>query len=116
LAKEADGCDGFEGARDDLPRAETVGSVSEAVLKQFGVRQNDAELVVQLVKQTGKIHWRGGDRLRNISRDHQAPLERGSSVQTASSARGSRHRVSAKILTEPPAVLTYCTLPPDIQL
>jgi len=75
-----------------------------------------ASSVVQLVKQTGKIRWRRGDRLRNVSRDHQAPLERGSSVQTASSACGSRHRVSAKILTEPPAVLTYCTLPPAIQL
>jgi hypothetical protein len=107
--------DRIEGACHDLAGAEPVRTVGEAIFEQLSVREDDAELVVQLMKELGHIEGgrRGG--FGAIVGDHQAPLGRRAG-QEDSCGSGARQSVSAKILTDPPAVRTYCTFPSAIQL
>jgi len=56
--------DGFEGARDDLGGPDAVGLVAELVFEQLRVSQDDAELVVQPVKQAHDFWSHGLGRAR----------------------------------------------------
>jgi len=99
----AGGAHGVERARDHLRGARASGLVTGLCFEQFRVRQNDPELVIQLMKQIAQITvhtWR--------------PLVLASA--TRAGRAGSRHSVSAKIRIDPPAVRTYSTLPAEIQL
>src|SRR5215475_2170812 len=49
------GVDGFEDALDDLTGARFLRLVSQTAFEQFGVGQNNPELIVQPVKQPGPI-------------------------------------------------------------
>jgi len=83
-------------------------------LEQFGVRQDDSQLVVQAVEQQteiARVLVAGGAGAIVGGRHHDASLRVSSPVRP-----GSRQSVSTKILTEPPAVRTYSTLPLAIQL
>ena len=55
LANVSDSIDRLESARDHLPCPRTMGFVGEAVFEELGVRQDDAELVVQLMEEAGEI-------------------------------------------------------------
>lgn len=109
-----------EHARHDLGRPRPRCLIGRLGLEEFGMGEDDPELVVQSVKQhpqiglrpTGPVIARGG-------RELHAALPAGSCVSSFVSSRAgaaSRHRVSAKIRIEPPAVRTYSTLPAEIQL
>ena len=82
-------------------------------LEQFRVRQDDPELVVQAMKQQSDI-------LRFVDRGTRGAVggrHYDASLLVRSGVRpGSRHSVSTKIRTEPPAVRTYSTFPLAIQL
>ena len=45
------GGDGLERAADDKTRANSIRVVAEAVFEELGIRENDAELIVQPVEQ-----------------------------------------------------------------
>ena len=113
---------GGQGARDDLGRSIAIHRVGGLRFQQFGVRENDPELVVQAVKQCLKIvslprvvGLRAGGRRRLAHAcEPGAVLASDSSERVAGAA--SRHSVSAKIRMDPPAVRTYSTLPAEIQL
>lgn len=92
-----------EHAGDDLRRARTARLIAGSRFEQLRVRQDDPELVVQLVEQVAQITvhtWRPFV-LASASRAGRA---------------GSRHSVSVKMRIDPPAVRTYSTLPAEIQL
>src|SRR5215210_2421198 len=90
---------GVEDAEHHLPSAGATGFVCGLRLDQLGVREDDSELIVQAMEQQTEI------------------LVHETSSRTRSVLRaGSRQSVSTKILTDPPAVRTYSTLPPAIQL
>jgi hypothetical protein len=89
------------------------------------VREDDSELVVQAMKE--RLKFMGLLRLVGtgaVGRRRQAHAcepgavlasdDEDSSERVAGAA--SRHRVSAKIRIDPPAVRTYSTLPAEIQL
>jgi hypothetical protein len=87
--------------------------------EQLGVRENDPELIVQLMKEQPQ---RCGF-LTGVGRVHESKPHHGASgaaivpdVASPAAASERRHSESSKILTAPPAVRTYCTLPADIQL
>ena len=96
--------------------------VGDLDLKQFRVCEDDAELVVQLMKQLAQI----GARFRRVG---SGTLRLGRHIHawcpavvvalgavTRGVAAASRHSVSVKIRIDPPAVRTYSTLPAEIQL
>lgn len=89
-------------AGDDLRRSCAARVIAGSRLEQLRVRQDDSELVVQLMEQVTQLTlhtWR--------------PVV---ASATRTGRAGSRHRESAKIRIEPPAVRTYSTLPAEIQL
>ena len=54
-AQVLNGVNGFEDALDDLPGARFLRVVGQTAFEQFGVGQNDPELIVQPVKQPRPI-------------------------------------------------------------
>jgi hypothetical protein len=113
---------GGEGTRNDLGRPIAIHGVGSLGLQQFGVREDDPELVIQAVKQRLKVVspprvvglMAGGRRRLAHACEPGAVLASDSSERAAGAA--SRHSVSAKIRMDPPAVRTYSTLPAEIQL
>jgi hypothetical protein len=111
-----------ECARDDLSRAIAIRIVSGFGFEQLGMRENNAELVVQAMKERLKVlavlrfvgPWTGDWRRQAHAGEPGAVLDSESSERAGAAA--SRHRVSAKIRMDPPAVRTYSTLPAEIQL
>ena len=119
----AAGAHGFKRGRNNLRRAGALDFVRRRELQQLGVRENDPELVVQTVKQNAELAFESR-RARPIvcrqrGRTHAWVPAAGAlslSEDCALAVAGSRHNVSAKIRIDPPAVLTYSTLPAEIQL
>jgi hypothetical protein len=113
---------GGQSARDELAGPIAIPIVGGLRFEQLGMRQDDAELVVQAVKQRLKrlavlrfVGPSAGDRRRQAHAcEPGAVLESDSSERAGAAA--SRHSVSAKIRMDPPAVRTYSTLPAEIQL
>ena len=103
-----------ENARDDLGRARAARVVGKLRFEQLGIGENDAELIVQAVEEKTEIcrfvHGYTGS-LALGHRHHEASLGWKSAVRL-----GSRHSVSTKMRTEPPAVRTYSIFPLAIQL
>ena len=56
LTELANGVDGLERARDDLPGAQLVRLVDESVFQKLRVGQDDAELVVEPVEEKREIN------------------------------------------------------------
>ena len=112
------GANRIQRAHDHLTSPRTVRVFRKAVLKQLSVGQNDPELIVQEVKEFCQVTV--GNSCLRVQAGHggvQAVLRRfWSSFEAARSALASRHNVSVKIRTEPPAVLMYSTFPLEIQL
>ncbi len=103
-----------EHARDDLRRAGAAHVVGRFGFQEFGVREDDAKLIVETMKEQTKVRSvaHGCLRVPLIGRRHYD-----ASLLVRSAARpGSRQSVSTKMRTEPPAVRTYSTLPLAIQL
>src|SRR5262245_15513800 len=109
----AGGAHRVEHTGDDLRRAGAPHLVGALGLEQFGVGEDDPELVVQAMKEQAEVARVVAGRAGAVvgCRHHEA------SLRVSSPARpGSRQSVSTKMRTEPPAVRTYSTLPPAIQL
>jgi hypothetical protein len=99
--------------------------VGSLCFEQLRMRQHNAELVIQLVKQQTEL-W---IRERSIH-SGRVPVLRGGAqavcpvvvacctlgVLVLGRAFASRHNESAKMRIEPPAVRTYSTFPAEIQL
>ena len=93
-------------------------------LEQLGMREHDAELVIQLVKQQAELwirHWSvhlGVIRAKQRYVHAVCPVVAAcvALVAPAGRALASRHSVSAKMRIDPPAVRTYSTFPAEIQL
>ena len=93
---------GVEHAGNHLRGTGAAGVVGRVHLEHFRMREDDPELIVQLMKQLPQlVHaWR--------------PL---ALISLARPGRtGSRHSESAKMRIDPPAVRTYSTFPAEIQL
>ena len=103
---------GVDGARDDLLGPGPRRLVGAPRLEQFGVGENDPELIVQSMEEFD--HCRR-TRHRHAQASDATGIRRAPGTGLRASS-GGRHKVSTKILTEPPAVRTYSTLPPAIQL
>lgn len=111
--------DRLEDADDHLPGPRALRFVSETLFEQFGIRETDSQLIVQPVKKCRelRISRRHVERApRAFSPCVYAPCGSRSAQVDAEFDAGSRQSVSTKIRTDPPAVLTYSTLPPAIQL
>ena len=88
--------DGVKGPRDNLTGAGLVIWISQPLFQQLGVSENDASWL---------FSW--WNSLLSSGSVTYAPRRSGSSIQVSADAgSGPRHSVSAKIRTEPPAVLT----------
>ena len=96
-------------------------------LQQLGVGKNDPELVVQPVKHLTQVGLRLRERrqgIRHLRSDGHAGVTHVFRVATtwlpfaelSTGTAGDRHRESAKMRMEPPAVRTYSTFPAEIQL
>lgn len=116
------GAHGIQRTGYDLRRTGTYGVIAPPGLEQFGVRENDAELIVEPVKERAELLLEGR-RARSSSRGCQRYTHAcGPGVGALSESEvlefavASRHNESAKIRIEPPAVRTYSTLPAEIQL
>lgn len=109
----AGGAHRLENARDDLGGACTRHFIRGFRFEELGVRQDDAELVVQAMEQESQVARISTGRAGAIigGRHHEASLRVSSPTRP-----GSRQSVSTKIRTDPPAVRTYSTLPLAIQL
>ena len=118
-------------ARDDLRGPGAAGIVNRASLEQFGMGQDDPELIIEAVEQRPKVGLHRCDLNGIASRRRSDAGSRGRErvvghaccpADTAlpgvcrGASLGSRQRVSAKIRIDPPAVRTYSTLPAEIQL
>ena len=118
----SNGTQGGKGARDDLRRPIAVHDVGSLRFQEFGVSQNDPELVIQAVKERLELLLlqrpvgltADGRRRKTHACEPGAVLASDSSLRGAGAA--SRHSVSAKIRIDPPAVRTYSTFPAEIQL
>ena len=115
-------CHRVEGARDDLRRPRPVPIVGGFQFEQFGMRQDDPQLVIQLVEQpahfgTGLDRQPGRGVVKLRREVHARPAVCVAfAAMTRVEAAASRHSVSAKMRMDPPAVRTYSTLPAEIQL
>ena len=107
----------------DLFRPGAVRHVDRLRLEKLRVRQDDSQLVVQLVKQHAEL-WVHG---RGIHLDVIVPTKRQVHAEWPVVAEcatlfepagrvASRQSESAKMRIEPPAVRTYSTFPAEIQL
>ena len=112
LPKLASGRHRVENACDDLRGTRAAHFVAGFRFQQFRIREDDSELVVQAVKE-GAEFWPFVHRRprRPVSGRHDASL-----VVSSGARPGSRHSVSAKMRTDPPAVRMYSTFPLEIQL
>src|SRR5688500_9652537 len=118
----ANGGHRVERSLDHLGRACPARLVDRPRLEQLGMRKDDPELVVEPVEQdftlgVARPRPRGGDGLGRPDAhawDPDAVRPAGSPARTGCDA--SRHRVSAKMRIDPPAVRTYSTFPAEIQL
>jgi hypothetical protein len=117
------GAHGCQRARDNLSRSITIRIVGSLRFEQLGVGEDDAQLVVQAVKERLKLlavlRFAGpgaGDRRRQAHAGEPGAVLVDSDSSERAGAAASRHRVSAKIRMDPPAVRTYSTLPAEIQL
>jgi len=102
----------FEDAADDLRGASASHLVVRFRFEQLGIREDDAELIVQSMEEESQIA-----RLLRRCRG-RPPIRRGhhdASLVRSLWRRGSRHSVSTKMRTDPPAVRTYSTFPLAIQ-
>ena len=118
----------LERAGDDLRGARAVRVVGRFGVHQFGVGQNDPKLIVQAVEEKTQLRHlvHVSPRRARFSADdapHQAWFRpsacHGAGVGVVvdrPSPLASRHNVSTKIRTDPPAVRTYSILPLDNQL
>jgi hypothetical protein len=108
----------FKGTHHHLPCPGAMGVFGQAMLEQLSVGQDDAQLIVQKVKEFCQV--RVGDRRLLVNPGHcEAHAVRRrfwSSLEALRGALASRHRVSVKMRTEPPAVRMYSTFPLEIQL
>jgi len=104
----------------DLGRAHTMRVIDGLGFEQFGVRQQDPELVIQAMEKRLQIEpcVGIGDARRILRAGHACgpATARESDSSVRAGAAASRHSVSAKIRMDPPAVRTYSTLPAEIQL
>jgi hypothetical protein len=107
----------------NLLRASAVRHVRRLRLEQLGMREHDAELVIQLVKQQAELWIRNWNVHLGVIRAKQhvhavCPVVAACAVLVALAGRAlaSRHSVSAKMRIDPPAVRTYSTFPAEIQL
>src|SRR5688572_14495974 len=112
------GSNSVQCANDHLPRPGAVSVFGQAVLQQLRICQDDPQLVDQQVEQFCQVTVRNsGLRVQSGHDEVQAVRRRFcSSRDTPRGALASRQRVSVKMRTEPPAVLTYSTFPLEIQL
>jgi hypothetical protein len=104
-----------------LGRPLAIRSIGSLGFQQLGVGEDDTELVVQAMKERLKLlpqrfvgPGAGDPRQEAHACEPGAVLTSDSSERAGGAA--SRHRVSAKIRMDPPAVLTYSTFPAEIQL
>jgi len=105
---------GVEDAGDDLRGASAGVLVGHFRFEEFGVRQNDPELIVEAMKQEAEV-------LRFVHRRPRTSRIGGRTHDMCLPVSwwvcpGSRQSVSTKMRTEPPAVRTYSTLLLSIQL
>jgi hypothetical protein len=117
------GAHGGQSAREELACPIAIPFVGGLRFQQLGMGQDDAELVVQAVKQRLKclavLRFVGpgaGDRRRQAHACEPGAVLVESDSSERAGAAASRHSVSAKIRMDPPAVRTYSTLPAEIQL
>jgi hypothetical protein len=119
---------GVQGAGDDLCGAGTAGFVRGFGFQQFGMRQDDPELVVQPVEHLAQIklrlwnrrQWIGHAWCEGHAGEPGVPLVAATALATlpwaSTVVAGERQRESAKMRMDPPAVRTYSTFPAEIQL
>jgi hypothetical protein len=104
-----------------LGRPLAIRSVGSLGFQQLGVGEDDTELVVQAMKERLKllpqrfVGLGAGDPRREAHAGEPGAVLTSDSSERACGA-ASRHKVSAKIRMDPPAVLTYSTFPAEIQL
>src|SRR4051794_19222386 len=109
----ARGGHGIQHAGNNLGGAGATHFVRRLCFEQFGVCEDDSELIVEAMEQQAEI----GRLVRGCAgtivggRRHDVFLR----VRSPEGS-GSRQSVSPKIRTDPPAVRTYSTLPLAIQL
>ena len=114
---------GGQGACHNLGRLIAIRLVGGLGFEQLGVGEDDAQLVVQAVKERLKllavlrlVGPGAGVRRRQAHAGEPGAVLVDSDSSERAGAAASRHRVSAKIRMDPPAVRTYSTLPAEIQL
>src|SRR5688572_54606 len=109
-----------EHARDNLLRSRAIHVVHGLGFEQLGVRQDDAQLVVQPVEERAQLRVHLRHVIGRVGNWREIHAWRPAVLTFAGSERSvvpaSRHNVSANIRIEPPAVRTYSTLPAAIQL
>jgi hypothetical protein len=107
-------------ACDNLRRPLAIHIVSRLGVEQFRMGEEDPQLVIQAVKERLKLALLLVGPTADDRRRQTHACEPGAVLDSESSERAgaaaSRHRVSAKIRMDPPAVRTYSTLPAEIQL
>src|SRR6185295_8117361 len=122
------GAHGIHHALDDLFCTRAVHHVGSLCLEQLRVRQHNAELIIELVKQQTELWIR--DHHRSIHSGCVPALPAGvqalcpvvaacctlGALVLPGRAFASRQSESAKMRIEPPAVRTYSTFPAEIQL
>ena len=115
----------LERARHHLGSANATAVVGGFRLEQLGVREDDAQLIVQPVKEETQVYRFPHDALvltfPDLATAVQACLRsscggHGVVSSTRSFLLGSRQRASTKIRTDPPAVRTYSIFPAESQL
>lgn len=120
MINRSNGAHRIEGTPDDLGRARPIDVVRGLGFEELGVGEERPELIVQAMKQRLKVEVSRhvADAIDPLRDAHAccpgAVRESDSWVRAGVAA--SRHRVSAKMRIEPPAVRTYSTLPAEIQL
>src|SRR5947207_14579152 len=120
------GTHGFKRARHDLRGARTTRVVSRFGFEQLGMGEDDAELIVQAMEEETQfrrfVHRAPHQQLLYAVRPRRfhAWLRPTACHIVCTAGRsllfGSRHRVSTKMRTEPPAVRTYSIFPLESQL
>lgn len=109
---------GIECAGDNLRRTSACFRVADPGFEQLRVREDDSELIVQPMEKRRKLvrlrrFWR---LVSEASGRHPLVAAETADCSWRAGWLASRHRVSVKIRTEPPAVRTYSTFPAAIQL
>jgi len=103
----------------DFRRARPAVVVGRLDLQELGARQDDPQLVVQLMEQQAQLLGLrfGSDWLAAGPPAHAwEPVVRTAPLTWRGCESGSRHSESAKMRMAPPAVRMYSTFPAEIQL